>query len=168
MLTLGKYHCRDIHQWKVGSCSFHPLTKCSCQGCTTDGESFVEELKCSGEPYHSSHVLKCDFHALAYQIECTERAEEAERVIDPGLGKGHSNLPESTFSVLAKFRAKDINLHQKHYQAATNLGLIQASMTWCYKNRGPEYHWIVDLYSRMGLPVLDGIQEMVCFNMVMS
>ena len=77
----------------------------------------VEELKCSGEPYHSIHVLKCDFHALAYQIECAERAKEAEKVIDPGLGKGHSNLPESTFSVLTKFRAKDINLHQKHYQA---------------------------------------------------
>ena len=95
-------------------------------------------------------------------FECEERAKEAEKVIDPGLGKGHSNLPESTFSVLAKFRAKDVNLHQKHYQALTNLGLIQASMTWCYKNRSPDYHWIVDLYSRMGLPVLDGIQQMVC------
>ena len=29
----------------------------------------------------SSHVLKCDFHALAYQIECAERAKEAEKVI---------------------------------------------------------------------------------------
>ena len=168
MLTLGRYHCRDIHQWEGGSCLFHPLTKCSCKGCKTDGEGFVEELRCSGEPYHSSHVLKCDFHALPYQIERTERAKEEEKVIDPGLGKGHSNLPESRFSVLAKFRAKDINLHQKHYQAATNLGLIQASMTWCYKNRGPEYHWIVDLYSRMGLPVLNGIQQMVCFSMIIS
>ena len=78
-----------------------------------------------------------------------------------GLGKGHSNLPESTFSVLTKFRAKDVNLHQKHYYASTNLGLIQANMTWCFKRRGPYYRWIVDLYSRLGLPLLDGIQEMV-------
>ena len=35
-------------------------------------------------------------------------------------------------------------------------------MTWCHSNRGPEYHWIPELYSKMGLPVLDGIQEMVC------
>ena len=28
------------------------------------------------------------------------------------MGKGHSNLPEGTFSVLTKFRAKDTNLHQ--------------------------------------------------------
>lgn len=27
-------------------------------------------------------------------------------------------------------------------------------MTWCFKHRGPEYHWIVDLYDRMNLPVL--------------
>lgn len=84
-------------------------------------------------------------------------------MIDPGFGKGHSNLPESTFRVLAKFRAEDINLHQKHYQASTNLGLIQASMTWCYKKWGPDYHCtIVDLYSRIDLLVLDRIQQMVC------
>ena len=87
--------------------------------------------------------------------------QHAEQVIDPGLGKGHSNLPESTFSVLTKFRAKDINLHREHYEASTNLGLIQSNMTWCFKERGPGYHWIVDLYSRLGLPILDGIQQMV-------
>lgn len=27
-------------------------------------------------------------------------------------------------------------------------------MTWCFKHRGPDYHWIVDLYDRMNLPVL--------------
>ena len=137
---------------------------CGCIGRKTDEDGFYGELKCPGEPYRSSHVLKYKFRALAYQIECEERAKEAEKVIDPGVGKGHSNLPESTFSVLAEFRAKDINLHQKHYQASTNLGLIQASMTWCYKNRGPDYQWIAELYTRIGLPVLDGIQEMVCFR----
>ena len=162
MLALGKYHCRDIHQWEGGSCSFHPLVKCSCKGCKSDEDGFVEELKCPGEPYHSANILKCEFHALGYGIECHERAKDAEKVIDPGLGKGHSNLPESTFSVLTKFRAKDINLHREHYQAATNLGLIQANMTWCYKKKGPQYHWIIELYSRMGLPILDGIREMVC------
>lgn len=140
---------------------FHPLTKCSCKKCEADVDGFYAELKCSGEEYHSAHILRCEFHVLAYEIECSERAKDAEKVIDPDLGKGHSNLPESTFSVLTKFSAKDTNLHMKHYHAATNLGLLQANMTWCYKNRGPEYHWIPDRYSRMGLPILDGIQEMV-------
>ena len=27
-------------------------------------------------------------------------------------------------------------------------------MTWCFNHRGPDYHWIVDLYERMNLPVL--------------
>ena len=77
------------------------------------------------------------------------------------MGKGHSNMPESTFTVFTKFRAKDTNLHQKHYQASTNLGLLQANMSWRYKEKGPQYRWIVELYSRMGLPILSGIQEMV-------
>ena len=69
--------------------------------------------------------------------ECAKRANNAEKVIDPDLGKGHSNLPKSIFSVLTKFRAKDTNLHQKNYQTSTNLGLLQASMTWCFKNKEP-------------------------------
>ena len=85
------------------------------------------------------HAWKCDLHGLAYEIECAKRAKNAEKVIDPELGKGHSNLPESIFSVLTKFRAKDTNLHQEHYQASTNLGLLQANMTWCFKNKGPHY-----------------------------
>ena len=50
----------------------------------------------------------------------------------------------------------------KQYHTATNLGWLQPNMTWCHRNRGPGYHWIPGLYSKMGLPVLDGIQEMVC------
>jgi len=164
MLALGKYHCRDIHEWEGGSCSFHPIVKCNCKSCDVDENGFCPEMKCSGESYHSAHALKCDFHALLYEIECTERANSAEDVIYPDMGKGHSNLPEATFNVLTKFRAKDTNLHQKHYQASTNVGLIQSCMTWCYHHRGPQYHWIIDLYSRMGLPILDGIQEMVCIE----
>ena len=96
-------------------------------------------------------------------MECSNRAADAE-VNDPGLEKGPSKLPEATFSVVTKFRAKDLNLHQKHYFSLTNLGLIQADMTLCFKKRGPNYHWIQDLYSILGLPLLDGIQEMVCFH----
>ena len=66
------------------------------------------------------------------------------------------------FSVLTKFNAKDTSLHMEDYHAATNLGLLQANMTSCHRNRGPQYHWTPELYSKMGLPVLDGIQEMVC------
>lgn len=69
--------------------------------------------------------------------ECAKRANNAEKVIDLDLGKGHSNLPKSIFSVLTKFRAKDTNLHQKNYQTSTNLGLLQASMTWCFENKEP-------------------------------
>lgn len=85
--------------------------------------------ECPGEPYHTSNILKCEFHALAYKIECNQRAKAADRVIDHELGKGHSNLPESMFSALTKFRAKDINLHGEQYQATTNLGLVQSNMT---------------------------------------
>ena len=163
MLVLGKYHSRDIHEWEGGSCSFHPLVKCSCKECVEDENGFYPDMKCQGQPYRSAHPVKCQFHGLAYETEGAERAKNAKSVIDPELHKGHSNLPEATFSVLTKFRAKDTNLHQKHYQASTNLGLIQSNMSWLFKEKGAQYYWIVDLYSWMGLPILSGIQEMVSY-----
>ena len=159
MLTLGKYHSRDIHKWEGGSCSLHPLVKCTCKECIVDENGFYSEMKCQGQPYRSAHPLTCEFHALAYEIACAERAKKADEVIDPDMGKGLSNLPEeATFSVLTKFTAKHTNLHQKHYEASTNLGLLQANML---QSEGSQYHWIVELYSRMELPILSGIREMV-------
>lgn len=89
----------------------------------------------------SKSILRCELHALAYQIECYHRAEQADEIIDPDLGRGHSNLCEATFSVLTKFRPKDINLHRLHYQASTNLGLIQSNMTYLLSRNGADYHW---------------------------
>ena len=34
-------------------------------------------------------------------------------------------------------------------------------MTYMYEKRGPNYHWIPDLYKRLNLPVYEGIQEAV-------
>ena len=156
MRNLGRYHSRGIHSWEGGQCDFHPLRVCSCGECEND------DFECPGKEYQSTKVLTCPLHALAYEIECNRRADHASEVIDPELGRGHSNLCESTFSVFPKFRPKDTNLHRLHYQASTNLALLQASMTYLYKTRGPEYHWIIELFERMGLPVIDGMKEQVC------
>ena len=161
METLGKYHARGIHQWDGGQCHFHPLLVCSCGECL-DGE----ELKCNGKAYMSRNFLHCDLHSLGYEIECHHRAEHAEEIIDPELGRGHSNLCEATFSVVTKFRPKDTDLHQLHYQTSTNLGLIQSNMTYLYERRGSSYHWILHLYRRMGLPELDGLKEFVSHSVL--
>lgn len=100
--------------------------------------------------------------SLPMRLSVLRGQKNAKSVIGTELGKGHSNKPEATFCVLTKFRARDASLHQKHNQVSTNLGLIQANMTWLYKEKGAQYHWIINLYSQMGLPVLSGIQEIVC------
>ena len=82
-------------------------------------------------------------------------------VIDSNMGKGHSNLPESKFHVLTKFRPKDINLHQVHNQFSTNLGLCQSNMTFLVEQKRPSYHWAKDLFSKMGLPEVDGLEETI-------
>jgi hypothetical protein len=66
IMTLGNYHSRE-----GGSCSFHPIVKCSCKKCDVDENGNCPDMKCSGEKYHSTHVLKCNFHELLYEIECT-------------------------------------------------------------------------------------------------
>jgi hypothetical protein len=55
-------------------------------------------------------TLTCESHCLRYQIECERRANDAENVIHPTSGHGHSNLCEAHFSVLPAFRSKDQSL----------------------------------------------------------
>ena len=155
MRNLSKYHARGIHRWDGGECEFHPAFVCSCGKCE------VADLTCVGKEYKSTNILTCPMHSLAYEVECNHRADQAHEIIDPELGRGHSNACEATFSVFPKFRPKDIGLQRLHYQASTNLALMQASMTYLHQKRGPQYHWILDLFTRMGLPLFDGMKEQV-------
>ena len=85
MRALGKYHCQDIHKWGDGEvCGFHPNLVCSCGSCGED-----EDLKCDGKPYKTKNILTCEYHQLAYQVECEHRAEDANSVIHPTMGRGH-------------------------------------------------------------------------------
>lgn len=156
MKELGKYHARGIHRWDGGECDFHPALVCSCGNCSSD-----KELECVGKDYQSRNVLSCPLHALAYEIECNHRASNAAEIIDPELGRGHSNACEATFSVFPKFRPKDVGLQRLHYQASTNLALLQSSMTYLFDRRGAHYHWILELFERLGLPTFDGMKQQV-------
>lgn len=40
---------------------------------------------------------------------------------------------------------------------STNRGLCQGNMSWCYEVRGASYHWVIDLYDRLKLPVIPAV-----------
>ena len=149
---LGTYHACDIHSWDGGQCDFYPLNKCSCDQCE-------DEVTCEGEDYHTKNPLTCPFHKLAYQIECYNRASQASQIIHTKLGRGHSNYPEALHNVLIRFRSKDKYLQRIHYMVSTNMGLLQSNMTWLTKKKGSSYHWLLDLFSRLKLPIFDGMAE---------
>ena len=48
-------------------------------------------------------------------------------------------------------------MNRLHYMTSTNAGLCHGNMTWCYEVRGPQYHWVTDLYERINLPILPAI-----------
>ena len=37
--------------------------------------------------------------------------------------------------------------------------LLQENLTYMHTKFGPKYHWIPEVYRRMGLPVFEGVQE---------
>ena len=112
----------------------------------SDGD-YNTNFTCEGRPYKvRERALTCDPHSLLYEIECNRIAEKANEVIDPVMGEGHYNLPESKFSVLMKFRPKDTNLHQMHYEVSTNMGLCERNMTYLIKRKGSTYHWVLELF----------------------
>lgn len=53
----------------------------------------------------------------------------------------------------------NLYFHRSHYMASTNAGLCQGNRTWCYEVRGPQYHWALDLYERLNLPILPAVVE---------
>ena len=73
--------------------------------------------------------------------------------------RGHPNAVETSHSVLIRFRSKDISLDRLHYHVSTNLGLLQANLTYMHAKLGTSYHWIPELYRRMHLPVFEGVVE---------
>ena len=144
-------HARDIHEWEGGRCDFHPLWVCTCKKC---GDK--EQIGC---PYKTRMKLGCDFHALLYEIECTERAAQASKLVHPILKCGHSNAVEASHNVFIRFRSKDIYLERLHYQLSTNLGLLQANLTYMHAKLGTSYHWLPELYRHMNPPVFEGMVE---------
>ena len=145
---LGSHHARDEHTWADGQkCSWHdPVDK-------------------DGQAYHTTHPLTCPFHSRAYEIECLTRAKKAESVIHPTLGRGHSNHPEAAHHVALSYRRKDQNLCRQAYTVRTNMGLLQANVSRMAERRGPKYHWTLELFRRLGLPVTDDMQAAVEYTL---
>ena len=146
-------HARDEHEWDDGRCDFHPLRVCSCKKCE-DKDNF----QCEGKDYRTRHLLSCPFHSLAYEIECHERAKMSAQLVHPTLKRGHSNWLEASHNVFIRFRPKHINLDRLHYVVSTELALLQSNMTYMYDKRGPQYHWVIELFRLLKLPVFDGVQ----------
>lgn len=146
------HHVQDEHQWeeertcekhdltvceecKFEQCNFHALTLCNCGDCEDK-----EQHECEGKLYHTREVLSCPFHLLAYKRDCLRRKEMADQLVHPILKRGHSNWLESSHNALIRFRPKYIALERLHYHVSTNLGLLQANMTYEYQQQGAAYH----------------------------
>ena len=127
---------------------------CSCNQCEDK-----EQFDCEGKDYHTKHKLSCPFHSLAYEIDCDWRASMSQVLVHTILKQGHSNWLEVSHNVLISFGPKHINLERLHYETSTNLGLLQSNMTFMFSVHGPSYHWVPELFKRLGLPVYEGLQE---------
>ena len=107
---------------RIESCGFHPLQVCSCGECPNK-----YDVECEGKDYSTCYKLTCPLHSLLYEIDCNARADMADQLIHPILGRGHSNLLEASHNVLTRFRPKDAPLERAGYEVSTNLGLLQAN-----------------------------------------
>ena len=143
-------HAVDDHS----QCDFHPLVICSCGKCKKN-----EPIKCEGKAYKTRFRLDCKFHTLLYEIECHTRADQVKEIIHPVLKRGHSNSVEASHNVFIRFRSKYISIQRLHYNLSTNLALLQANLTYMHAIYGTKYHWIPEVFRRMGLPIFEGAQE---------
>ena len=79
------------------------------------------------------------------------RAETSEQFAHPIV----KNWLEASHNVFIRFRLKHIFLKRLHYVLSTELTLLQFNKTYMYHKRGPQYHWVVELFERLKLPVFE-------------
>ena len=114
MEDFGSHHAKDEHIWGeelLQSCSFH------------------NAKRDDGSDYHTTHPLKCPFHARAYKVECLIRAGKARRVVHPELGRGNSNMTEAAHHVALTLRQKDKGLGREAYETRMIIGLLKANQS---------------------------------------
>ena len=86
------------------------------------------------------------------------KSELSAQLVHPTLKRGHSNWLEASHNVFIRFRPKHIHLERLHYVVKTELALLQSNMTYMYGKHGPQYHWVIELFKLLKLPVFDGVQ----------
>uniref|UniRef100_A0A1X7UDS5 Uncharacterized protein n=1 Tax=Amphimedon queenslandica TaxID=400682 RepID=A0A1X7UDS5_AMPQE len=125
-----------MHEWDGGKCFFHDLTEC--------GKCKKSDITCQ--------VLHMKLHVKPLFAK-------SKQTIHEELGCCHTSITESSHNVLLLIRTKNLSLQMLHCYVSTSLGLIQSYMFWMYVHKGPAYHWLLDLFDRMGLPRFDGMAE---------
>ena len=76
------------------------------------------------KPYKLRNTLTCPLYQVAYRIQCNSRAAQADRIMHPDLGKGHSNWPKAGHYIFTIYCKKDMARHHLHYMTSTNLGVL--------------------------------------------
>ena len=87
--------------------------------CTRDAYTFWKD-SAVGSLLSCMHVLRtycCGLHGTMYE---------------PILKRGHSNALKASHNMFIRFRSKDVSLERLHYQLSTNLGLLQANLTYMH------------------------------------
>ena len=75
----------------------------------------------------------------------------------PGCGCLHPEFIARTHTSFTSILMECQSSEEFDYQLSTNLGLLQANLTYMHKKLGTHYHWIPELYRRIKLPVFDGL-----------
>ena len=98
-------------------------------------------------------------YTASSKVEIKYRATKAEKLIHKEFKVGHTHIMEAFHNILIRYRSKHIAPERLHYHVSTDLGLLQANLLVMRERKGINYHWISELYQRLGLPLYDGVRK---------
>ena len=49
---------------------------------------------------------------------------------------------------------------------STNIGILQANMTWLERKYGLSYHWLLDLFGHLKLPLFNGMADALALRFI--
>ena len=98
-------------------------------------------------------LVTCPFHREVLTNYLQKLMDNAERLIDPEIGRVHNNALEIGFAHVWRWCLKRRQMSAVRFRCFASIGLLHSNQTAMFHIRGPDYDAMNEVAKRLGMPV---------------
>ena len=113
----------------------------------------------AGKPPPAAILVTCPFHTEILTGFLTKLMNNAERMIDPELGRVHNNALEVGFAHVWRWCQKRLRMSSVRFRCFAAIGLLHANQTAMFQIRGDGYCAMDEVAKLLGMKVSAKMRE---------